>query len=36
MTSEEEGGGESVFTVVVAAVANLGIALAKAVAGIIS
>ncbi|MFE0131182.1 cation diffusion facilitator family transporter [Streptomyces sp. NPDC059037] len=29
-------GGESVFTVIVAAVANLGIALAKAVAGIIS
>ncbi|MFE7166218.1 cation diffusion facilitator family transporter [Streptomyces sp. NPDC057616] len=36
MTPEQEGGGESVFTVVVAAVANLGIALAKAVAGIIS
>ncbi|MEU1200516.1 cation diffusion facilitator family transporter [Streptomyces sp. NPDC005813] len=30
------GGGESTFTVIVAAVANLGIALAKAVAGIIS
>ncbi|MFI6656803.1 cation diffusion facilitator family transporter [Streptomyces sp. NPDC050523] len=36
MTSPEAGGGESTFTVVVAAVANLGIALAKAVAGIIS
>ncbi|MEV1020644.1 cation diffusion facilitator family transporter [Streptomyces sp. NPDC050264] len=33
---EEEAGGESVFTVIVAAVANLGIALAKAVAGVIS
>ncbi|MYW65950.1 cation diffusion facilitator family transporter [Streptomyces sp. SID8379] len=32
----EEAGGESVFTVIVAAVANLGIALAKAVAGVIS
>ncbi|MET7738808.1 cation diffusion facilitator family transporter [Streptomyces sp. NPDC005385] len=31
-----DGGGESVSTVIVAAVANLGIALAKAVAGIIS
>ncbi|WP_435228178.1 cation diffusion facilitator family transporter [Streptomyces sp. Tue6028] len=31
-----DGGGESTFTVIVAAVANLGIALAKAVAGIIS
>ncbi|MFD6751506.1 cation diffusion facilitator family transporter, partial [Streptomyces anthocyanicus] len=31
-----DGGGESVATVIVAAVANLGIALAKAVAGIIS
>ena len=31
-----EGGGESTTTVVVAAVANLGIALAKAVAGVIS
>ncbi|WP_405736731.1 cation diffusion facilitator family transporter [Streptomyces sp. NBC_00028] len=30
------GGGESTFTVIVAAVANLGIALAKAVAGVIS
>ncbi|MEV0318983.1 cation diffusion facilitator family transporter [Streptomyces sp. NPDC050658] len=30
------GGGESTFTVLVAAVANLGIALAKAVAGVIS
>jgi len=36
MTSPEAGGGESTFTVVVAAVANLGIALAKVVAGIIS
>ncbi|MGY6018162.1 cation diffusion facilitator family transporter [Streptomyces spinosirectus] len=36
MTSAEAGGGESTFTVLVAAVANLGIALAKAVAGIIS
>ncbi|MGY0024187.1 cation diffusion facilitator family transporter [Streptomyces sp. cg35] len=32
----EEAGGESVFTVIVAAAANLGIALAKAVAGVIS
>ncbi|WP_329057800.1 cation diffusion facilitator family transporter [Streptomyces sp. NBC_01453] len=32
----EDGGGESVTTVLVAAAANLGIALAKAVAGIIS
>ena len=32
----EELGGESVFTVLVAAAANLGIALAKAVAGVIS
>lgn len=32
----EEAGGESVFTVLVAAAANLGIALAKAVAGVIS
>ena len=32
----EQGGGESTFTVIVAAVANLGIALAKAVAGVIS
>ncbi|QES45920.1 cation transporter [Streptomyces venezuelae] len=31
-----EHGGESTFTVIVAAVANLGIALAKAVAGVIS
>ncbi|MER5791804.1 cation diffusion facilitator family transporter [Streptomyces sp. NPDC001980] len=31
-----QGGGESTFTVIVAAVANLGIALAKAVAGVIS
>lgn len=30
------GGGESTFTVIVAALANLGIALAKAVAGVIS
>ncbi|MFD5267586.1 cation diffusion facilitator family transporter [Streptomyces sp. NPDC058335] len=35
-TAEEQGGGESTFTVIVAAVANLGIALAKAVAGVIS
>lgn len=33
---EQEAGGESVFTVLVAAGANLGIALAKAVAGLIS
>jgi cation diffusion facilitator family transporter len=32
----EQGGGESTFTVIVAAVANLGIALAKGVAGVIS
>ncbi|WP_217545651.1 cation diffusion facilitator family transporter [Streptomyces sp. GbtcB6] len=32
----QQGGGESTFTVIVAAVANLGIALAKAVAGVIS
>ncbi|MEV3857075.1 cation diffusion facilitator family transporter [Streptomyces sp. NPDC050095] len=32
----EEAGGESLFTVIVAAAANLGIALAKAVAGVIS
>ncbi|MEU2622911.1 cation diffusion facilitator family transporter [Streptomyces sp. NPDC007157] len=32
----EQGGGESTVTVIVAAVANLGIALAKAVAGVIS
>ncbi|MFG2647133.1 cation diffusion facilitator family transporter [Streptomyces sp. NPDC048436] len=31
-----EGGGESTFTVIVAAVANLGIAVAKAVAGVVS
>ncbi|MEW2162005.1 cation diffusion facilitator family transporter [Streptomyces sp. NPDC007084] len=35
-TAEPDGGGESVATVIVAAVANLGIALAKAVAGVIS
>ncbi|MEU0741825.1 cation diffusion facilitator family transporter [Streptomyces sp. NPDC006134] len=33
---EDTGGGESTFTVIVAALANLGIALAKAVAGVIS
>ncbi|MET9497663.1 cation diffusion facilitator family transporter [Streptomyces sp. NPDC006552] len=33
---EEAAGGESVFTVIIAAAANLGIALAKAVAGVIS
>ncbi|GAA4822559.1 cation diffusion facilitator family transporter [Streptomyces ziwulingensis] len=33
---ETTGGGESTFTVIVAAVANLGIALAKAVAGVLS
>ncbi|MFJ6984045.1 MULTISPECIES: cation diffusion facilitator family transporter [unclassified Streptomyces] len=32
----DAGGGESTFTVIVAAAANLGIALAKAVAGVIS
>ncbi|MEU0162018.1 cation diffusion facilitator family transporter [Streptomyces sp. NPDC006261] len=32
----EAGGGESTFTVIVAALANLGIAVAKAVAGLIS
>ncbi|MFJ4961325.1 cation diffusion facilitator family transporter [Streptomyces sp. NPDC088729] len=32
----ESGGGESTFTVIVAAAANLGIAVAKAVAGLIS
>jgi cation diffusion facilitator family transporter len=32
----KSGGGESTFTVIVAALANLGIALAKAVAGVIS
>ncbi|MFI8435793.1 cation diffusion facilitator family transporter [Streptomyces sp. NPDC079020] len=36
MSDERSGGGESAFTVVVAAVANLGIAVAKAVAGLIS
>ncbi len=35
-TEEGDGGGESTVTVIVAAVANLGIALAKAVAGVIS
>jgi cation diffusion facilitator family transporter len=35
-SQKEEKGGESTFTVVVAAVANLGIAVAKAVAGAIS
>jgi cation diffusion facilitator family transporter len=34
--TEKEQGGESVLTVIVAAAANLGIALAKAVAGVIS
>jgi cation diffusion facilitator family transporter len=33
---QEQGGGESTFTVIVAAFANLGIAVAKAVAGVIS
>lgn len=33
---DDDGGGESTFTVIVAALANLGIALAKAVAGVIS
>ncbi|MBD2818111.1 cation transporter, partial [Streptomyces parvulus] len=32
----KNGGGESTFTVLVAAFANLGIAVAKAVAGVIS
>ncbi|MCX4677084.1 cation diffusion facilitator family transporter [Streptomyces sp. NBC_01433] len=36
MSDEKSGGGESTFTVIVAAVANLGIAVAKAVAGLIS
>lgn len=36
MSDENSGGGESTFTVIVAAVANLGIAVAKAVAGLIS
>ncbi|WP_030379856.1 MULTISPECIES: cation diffusion facilitator family transporter [unclassified Streptomyces] len=35
-TGQQDGGGESTFTVVVAALANLGIAVAKAVAGLIS
>ena len=35
-SADQHGGGESTFTVVVAAVANLGIAVAKAVAGVIS
>ncbi|MET7489673.1 cation diffusion facilitator family transporter [Streptomyces sp. NPDC005538] len=35
-TQDSDGGGESTVTVIVAAVANLGIALAKAVAGVIS
>jgi len=35
-TEEGDGGGESTVTVIVAAVANLGIAVAKAVAGVIS
>ncbi|WP_330304764.1 MULTISPECIES: cation diffusion facilitator family transporter [unclassified Streptomyces] len=34
--AREPGGGESTFTVIVAAFANLGIAVAKAVAGVIS
>ncbi|WP_406330213.1 cation diffusion facilitator family transporter [Streptomyces sp. NBC_00203] len=34
--ARESGGGESTFTVIVAAFANLGIAVAKAVAGVIS
>ncbi|MET9722903.1 cation diffusion facilitator family transporter [Streptomyces zaomyceticus] len=34
--AEQSGNGESTFTVVVAAVANLGIAAAKAVAGVVS
>ncbi|WP_189705618.1 cation diffusion facilitator family transporter [Streptomyces anandii] len=33
---DHSGGGESTFTVIVAALANLGVALAKAVAGVIS
>ncbi|MFJ7492150.1 cation diffusion facilitator family transporter [Streptomyces sp. NPDC097727] len=36
MSNEKADGGESMFTVVVAAAANLGIAVAKAVAGVIS
>ncbi|WP_030681864.1 cation diffusion facilitator family transporter [Streptomyces sp. NRRL B-1347] len=35
-SSAAEGGGESTFTVAVAALANLGIAVAKAVAGVVS
>ncbi|MFI2613446.1 cation diffusion facilitator family transporter [Streptomyces sp. NPDC018584] len=35
-SEKPQGGGESTFTVIVAAVANLGIALAKAVAGVLS
>lgn len=34
--AQDSGSGESVFTVIVAAAANLGIAVAKAVAGVIS
>ncbi|KQX52820.1 MULTISPECIES: cation diffusion facilitator family transporter [unclassified Streptomyces] len=34
--TEQSGSGESTFTVIVAAVANLGIAVAKAVAGVVS
>jgi hypothetical protein len=34
--AQDSGSGESVFTVIVAAAANLGIAIAKAVAGVIS
>lgn len=33
---DDDGGGESTITVIVAALANLGIAVAKAVAGVIS
>ncbi|MFF3176220.1 cation diffusion facilitator family transporter [Streptomyces sp. NPDC057900] len=36
MSDEKSSGGESTFTVVVAAAANLGVAVAKAVAGLIS
>lgn len=36
MSDEKSAGGESTFTVIVAAAANLGIAVAKAVAGLIS
>jgi cation diffusion facilitator family transporter len=35
-SQQDTGGGESTFTVIVAALANLGVALAKAVAGVIS